>query len=70
MSVQVYATYSNGVLQLDEPLALHENVRVRVTVHATIGRPHRDYGLLGRLGKSKILAKIAQDPEFGVTEER
>jgi predicted DNA-binding antitoxin AbrB/MazE fold protein len=68
MSLEVEATYENGVLKPDEPLPLKERQRVRVTVHAETSRIRRSYGLIGWTGDPEILRKIAEDDEFGVLE--
>ncbi len=66
MSMEISATYENGVLKLDNPIPLAEHQRVKVTVHEEIGRAERSYGLLGWTGDPEILRKISADDEFGV----
>ena len=36
MSMEISATYENGVLKLDNPIPLAEHQRVKVTVHEEI----------------------------------
>ena len=38
MSIEISATYENGVLKLDNPIPLEEHQRVKVTVHEEISR--------------------------------
>ena len=66
MSMEVSATYENGVLKLDNPIPLEEHQRVKVTVHEEMSVVDRSYGLLGWTGDPEILRKIAEDDEFGV----
>lgn len=47
MSLEVEATYENGVLKLDKPLPLDEQERVTVTVRPVISRAERSYGIIG-----------------------
>lgn len=68
MSIDVTATYENGVLKLDSPLPIAEHQRVTVTVHEEISRVERSYGLLGWTGDPEILRRLAEDDEFGVAE--
>jgi predicted DNA-binding antitoxin AbrB/MazE fold protein len=68
MSLEVQATYENGVLKPDEPLPLEERQRVKVTVHEETSRIRRSYGLIGWTGDPEILRKMAEDDEFGLLE--
>ena len=68
MSIEVSATYENGVLKLDSPLPIAEHRRVTVTVHEETSRIECSYGLLGWTGDPEILRRIAEDDEFGVIE--
>jgi predicted DNA-binding antitoxin AbrB/MazE fold protein len=66
MSLEVDATYENGVLKLDRPLPLEDRTRVRVIVQGQGGRTRRAYGLLRWTGDPKELERLALDPEFGI----
>lgn len=68
MSLEVEATYENGVLRLDEPLPLKEQERVIVTVKSTKSRVDESYGMIGWTGDLDVLRKIAEDDEFGLLE--
>jgi predicted DNA-binding antitoxin AbrB/MazE fold protein len=68
MSLQVEATYEDGVLRPDQPLPLAEKQRVTVVVQAEISRAKRSYGLIGFKGDPEIVRKIALDSEFGVAD--
>jgi predicted DNA-binding antitoxin AbrB/MazE fold protein len=66
MSLEVSATYENGVLKLDNPIPFEEHQRLKVTVREEMSVVDRTYGLLGWTGDPEILRKIAEDDEFGV----
>lgn len=68
MSIEVSATYENGILKLDAALPIAEHQRVKVTVHEETSVAERTYGLLGWTGDPEILRRIAEDVEFGVEE--
>ncbi len=68
MSLEVQATYEDGVLKPDAPLPLGEHQRVKVTVHEEPGRVERTYGLLGWTGDPDTVRRIAEDDEFGAME--
>jgi predicted DNA-binding antitoxin AbrB/MazE fold protein len=68
MSIELEATYENGVLKLDRPLPLADQQRVRVTVHENVSRAKRSYGLLRWTGDPKDLERLAMDPELGIEE--
>ncbi len=68
MSLEVEATYENGVLKLDRPLPFKEKERIVVTVKAKTSIVDESYGLIGWTGDPEILRKIAEDDEFGVLE--
>lgn len=67
MSLQVKATYQNGILKPDQPLPLQENERVKVTVEQA-ERAELTYGLIGWTGDPEVVRRIALDPEFGNQE--
>lgn len=65
MSMEVEATYENGVLKLDHPLPIGENQRVRVTVHSElISRARQSQGIIPWTGDAELLEKFAEDPEL------
>ena len=67
MSLEIDATYEDGVLKPDQPLPLAEHQRVKVTVQSS--RKLRDgFGSIGWRGDPEVVRKIARDPEFGVHE--
>ncbi len=68
MSIDISATYENGVLKLDQPLPFEEHQRVTVTVREEASVVDRTYGLLGWTGDPEVARRIAEDDEFGVLE--
>jgi predicted DNA-binding antitoxin AbrB/MazE fold protein len=66
MSIEVSATYENGILKLDHPLPFQDHERVTVTVCEEISIVDRTYGLLGWTGDPEVARRIAEDDEFGV----
>jgi predicted DNA-binding antitoxin AbrB/MazE fold protein len=68
MSLEVEATYENGVLKLDQPLPFKDHERILITVKSKTSRVDETYGLIGWTGDPEILRKIAEDDEFGVLE--
>ena len=68
MSLEVEATYENGVLKLDKPLPLSEHERVMVRVKPRTSRIRQRAGSLKWTGDPEVLRKIAEDPEFGIME--
>ena len=68
MTLEVEATYQNGILKLDSPLPFPENQRLKVIVQDTPGRARQSYGLMGWQGDPKILEQVALDPDFGIQE--
>ena len=70
MSIEVSATYENGVLRLDEPLPLKEHERVTVKVTSTESRARRSAGMMGWTGDVETLRHIAESPEAGRAESR
>ena len=68
MSLEIEATYENGVLKPDGPLPLEEKERVRVTVQQRGTAGELTYGLIGWTGDPEVVRRIALDPEFGIQE--
>ena len=63
MSLQVEATYENGVLKLDKPLPLKEKQRVKVTIEQEGTVAELTYGLIGWSGDPEVLRQIAEDDD-------
>ncbi|MBI3821754.1 MAG: antitoxin family protein [Planctomycetes bacterium] len=68
MSLEVEATYENGVLKLDRPLPLAEKERVTIEIKPRISVARRMQGRLKWTGDPEVLRQIAEDPEFGILE--
>lgn len=73
MSIQIEATYEDGVLKLDAALPLKEHERVLVTIQSQTAQPQtsrtrQSYGLIGWTGDPQVLRQIAEDDECGVQE--
>jgi predicted DNA-binding antitoxin AbrB/MazE fold protein len=64
MSLEVEATYENGVLKLDNPLPLKENERLTVRIVPKASRVQEMYGRIRWTGDPEILRKIAEDDEI------
>lgn len=68
MTITVDATFENGVLRPDRPLALPDNARVRIVVQSDASAVDRTAGILAWKGDPAQLEQIALDPEFGISE--
>ena len=68
MSLEVEATYEDGVLKLDKPLPLNEHERVTIEIKPKISLSRRLAGSIPWTGTHEDLRKIAEDPEFGIFE--
>lgn len=68
MSLEIHATYENGVLKPSEPLPFREHEQVIVSVKPRESRLRKCVGLIPWNGDPAVLRKIAEDPEFGVME--
>jgi predicted DNA-binding antitoxin AbrB/MazE fold protein len=68
MSLEVEATYTNGVLKLDKPLPLNEHERLTVQVKPHTSRMRQRAGSIKWTGDPEVLRKIAEDPEFNVLD--
>jgi predicted DNA-binding antitoxin AbrB/MazE fold protein len=66
MTIEVAATYENGMLRLDQPLPLKENERVTVSVTPAVSRARQGAGRLRWTGDPEVLREIAESPEAGV----
>jgi predicted DNA-binding antitoxin AbrB/MazE fold protein len=63
MSIEVEATYENGVLKLDTPLPLQDKERVVVVVKPKTSRVKRLYGLIRWTGDPAALDYLIRSPE-------
>ena len=68
MSIEVEATYVNGMLKPDRPLPLEEHQRVKVLVEQEVSHARRSYGIIGWTGDPEVVRKVAVEPEFGIQE--
>jgi predicted DNA-binding antitoxin AbrB/MazE fold protein len=68
MTITVDATFTNGVLRPDRPLALPDNTRVRIVVESAESAVDRTAGILPWKGEPAQLEQVALDPEFGISE--
>ena len=63
MSLEIEATYENGVLKLDHPLPLKENQRVKVTIQAESTGVRQRRGLVPWSGSLEDLDYLILSPE-------
>jgi len=68
MSIEVEATYEDGVLKLDKPLPLNEHERVTIEIKPKMSLSRRRAGSIRWTGTHEDLVKIAEDPESGILE--
>ena len=68
MSLEVEATYENGILKLDKQLPLHDHERVTVQVRPHTSRSRKSAGSIKWTGDPDVLRQIAEDPELRVLE--
>jgi predicted DNA-binding antitoxin AbrB/MazE fold protein len=68
MSIEIEATYENGILKLDRTLPLAEHQRVKVVIETTISVAQRSYGIIGWTGDPEVVRKMALDADQGVLE--
>ena len=64
MMIAVDATYENGVLKPDQPLALSEKQRVRVVIHTGPSRASQSAGLIKWTGSVEDLEYLAESPDL------
>lgn len=62
MSLQIEATYEDGALKLDRPLALQDKERVLVTTETKTSHAKASYGLIAWAGSVQELDEVL-DPE-------
>jgi predicted DNA-binding antitoxin AbrB/MazE fold protein len=70
MSLEVEATYENGVLKLDKPLPLNEHERVTVQIKPQISLARRRAGAITWTGDPAVLREIAESPECSILESQ
>jgi len=70
MSIEVEATYENGVLKLDSPVPLQEQERVVVVIKPKVSRVKRLYGLIRWTGDAAALDYLIRSPENHPWEPR
>ncbi len=63
MSLEVEATYENGVLKLDEPLPFDERERLVLNITSKTSHVQKFYGRLKWTGDPETLRKIAEDDD-------
>jgi len=68
MSLEVEATYEDGVLKPNQPLPLREHERVIISVKPRISRIRQAAGLIRWTGDPAGLKAIAEDLESGILE--
>jgi predicted DNA-binding antitoxin AbrB/MazE fold protein len=68
MSIEIEATYEDGMLKPDHPLPLEEHQRVKLVVEQDVSHARASFGIIGWKGEPEILRKIAIEPEFGIHE--
>ena len=68
MSLEIEATYEDGVLKPDKPLPLNERERVTVQVKQHTTRIRQRAGAIKWTGDPEVLRQIAEDPEISVLE--
>ena len=64
------AVYEGGVLKPIGPLPFNEHEKVRVTVESMTSLARRTAGMLPWTGDADALRRLAEDPEFGVSESK
>lgn len=69
MSLEVEATYEDGVLRPDQPLPLKNHERIVITVHSKADRVEESYGLVAWVGDSQALDYLAHSPENDVWQD-
>jgi predicted DNA-binding antitoxin AbrB/MazE fold protein len=68
MSITFEAVYEAGVLKPIDPLPLKEHEKVRLTIVPEKSLARQTAGMLPWTGNAETLRRIAEDPEFGISE--
>lgn len=68
MSLQLEATFEDGVLKFDAAPPLKDHERVTVTIQPRTTRAEQSYGLIGWTGDPQVLRQIAESDECGIQE--
>lgn len=63
MSLEIEATYENGVLKLDQPLPLREHERVTIAVTSSVSRVRKTAGLIGWTGSRDAFDNLTNSSE-------
>jgi predicted DNA-binding antitoxin AbrB/MazE fold protein len=63
MTIQVEATYENGVLKPAQPLPLKEKDKVRITIEPAESPLMKAYGIMGWTGTHEELEQILAEAE-------
>ena len=68
MSLEVDATYEDGVLKLDRPLPFDERERVVLRITSKTSHVQEFAGRLKWTGDPAVIRMIAEDDESGIQE--
>lgn len=63
MSLEIEATYENGVLKPDQPLPLKDHERIVITIRPKTSRVDESYGLIRWTGDAEGLEYLARSPD-------
>lgn len=66
MSLEIEATYENGVLKPDQPLPLKDHERIVLTIRSKTDRVEESYGLVAFSGDAAALEYLAHSAENDV----
>lgn len=69
MSLEIEATYENGVLKPDQPLPLKDHGRIFITIRPIASRVDESYGSIRWTGDVDALEFLARSPENDVWEQ-
>jgi predicted DNA-binding antitoxin AbrB/MazE fold protein len=62
MSLEIEATYENGVPKPDQPLPLKDHQRITITIRPQTDRVASSYGLIRWTGDAAALDYLAHSP--------
>jgi predicted DNA-binding antitoxin AbrB/MazE fold protein len=69
MTLEVEATYEDGLIKPDNPLPLRQHERVLVTIKPRVDLVKETYGLISWQGQFEALEFLARSPENSVWEQ-